>query len=154
MSKCPGAPSTIPSVLSALDPKSLKVLDSVQLPANIASRITTTRFRGHDYVYLVTSSQLLRYEWDGHSLKQDSSFGPVTYTKPGQSGGGSPTLMGDWVILNTMGLTVPMSIVAVSPGGCHAHGEYRAQHEFAAGAAQHYRRQAHRGPGQPPYLHL
>jgi hypothetical protein len=113
--QCPGGlRAAKPTVLSVVNPKTLKVLDSLTLKVDVSSRITATRFHGHNYLYLVNAAQLIRYVWDGHKLRQDSHFGPVTYIRRGQIGGGSPTLMGDWVILNTIGLKVPMSIVAIS----------------------------------------
>jgi hypothetical protein len=116
MFQCPGATTgqATPSVLSAVDPKSMTVLSSVTLADNISSRMSTTVFHGHNYVYLTTTNQFLRYEWDGHTLKQDSSWGPVTYTENGQISGGTPTVMNDWLIDNTIGITAPMSVVAVS----------------------------------------
>ncbi len=116
MLECKGAltGSAAPSILTAVDPKSLKVLDSVNLGTNISSRISTTTYQGHEYVYITSSKQMFRYEWDGHTLKKDSSWGPVNYTETGETGGGTPTVMNDWIIDNTNGITIPMHIVAVS----------------------------------------
>ena len=59
---------------------------------------------------------MLRWEWNGQKIAQDTNFGTVNYIKPGQSGGGAPTVMNDWVILNTNGIavTTTMSIVAIN----------------------------------------
>jgi hypothetical protein len=116
MYQCEGALTgdAPPSVLTAIDPNSLTVLSSVTLGSNISSRISTTVYHGHTYVYVTSTDQFFRYEWDGHTLAQDSSWGPVTYPQDGQVGGGTPTPMNDWLIDNTNGLTTPMSIVAVS----------------------------------------
>jgi hypothetical protein len=116
MLQCKGANTgkATPSVLSVIDPKTLKVLDTLQLSENISSRMSTTIYRGHDYAYITSSKQLFRYEWDGQTLKQDSSWGPVSYTERGEVGGGTPNVMGDWITENTNGVTIPMHIVAVS----------------------------------------
>jgi hypothetical protein len=113
---CKGAETgkATPSVLSVIDPKTFKVLDSLQLSENISSRMSTTTYRGHDYAYITSSKQLFRYAWDGHTLKQDSGWGPVSYTERGEVGGGTPNVMGDWITENTNGITIPMHIVAVS----------------------------------------
>jgi hypothetical protein len=75
-----------------------EVLDELQLAGNFPSRVTTTSFQGHQYIYLVNlKGQLLRWEWDGKTITEDSSFGPVDYLQTGQQGGGAPTVMGDWV---------------------------------------------------------
>lgn len=103
-----------PSVLSAIDPETFEVLDSVVLENNIGSRISTTNFQGKDYVYLTNTSQFFRYEWNGSNLTFDATWDPANYTEYGQVGGGTPTVMGDWIIDNTNGLAIPMSIVAVS----------------------------------------
>ncbi|MFF4583798.1 hypothetical protein [Streptomyces sp. NPDC001389] len=116
MYKCKGALTgqATPSVLAVLDSKSLKVLDSVELQDNISSRISTAVFRAHEYVYITSTNQLFRYAWDGDELTKDTTWGPVTYPQRGQTGGGTPTPMNDWIIENTNGITKPMSIVAVS----------------------------------------
>jgi hypothetical protein len=114
---CPGAPgSAPPSVLVAVDPDKLKVLDWINLPDNISGRVTTTVFEGHKYAYVTATKKIYRYEWDGEQLKQDSSWGPVTYTKPGQGQAGASAVMNDWVTLSTNGnpAEVPMSVVAIS----------------------------------------
>jgi hypothetical protein len=109
----PGVPAA-PSVLSAVDPDTFEVLDSVVLDENIGSRFSTTNFQGQDYVYLTDTSSFFRYKWDGSELTLDTSWGPAVYTKAGQIGGGTPTVMGDWIIGNTNGLTIPMGVAAVS----------------------------------------
>ena len=114
---CPGGPEAAPpSVLVAVNPDTLEVLDWIQLPDNISGRVTTTEFGGHKYAYVTGTSQIYRYEWDGNKLKQDPDWGPVTYTKEGQGQSGAAVVMGDWVILSTNGnpAEVPLSVVAIS----------------------------------------
>ncbi len=116
--KCPGAPASGgPSVLSVVDPKTWKVLDWVQAKENSAGRISATQYHGKDYAYFAGTSSLYRYVWDGKNITLDTSWGPVSYLKPGQTGAGAVVLAGDWVILSTNGIPtskVPLSVVAVS----------------------------------------
>jgi hypothetical protein len=116
--KCPGAPASGgPSVLSVVDPKNWKVLSWVQAKENSAGRISTTQYHGKDYAYFAGTSSLYRYVWDGKNITLDTSWGPVSYLKPGQTGAGAVVLAGDWVILSTNGIPtskVPLSVVAVS----------------------------------------
>jgi hypothetical protein len=116
MYKCKGALTgkATPSILTAVDPEGLKVLDSVNIGTNIGSRISTAAYRGHDYVYITSSKQLFRYEWDGNTLKKDKNWGPVGYTRHGETGGGTPTPMNGWIIQNTNGIRIPMHIAAIS----------------------------------------
>lgn len=114
---CPGAPdSAPPSILGAVNPRTLKVLDWVELPNNIPGRVTTAVFKGQRYVYLTGSHQVFRYTWDGKNLKRDSTWGPVTYTAPGQGVAGAAAVMNGWVVLSTNGnpRKTPLSVVAIS----------------------------------------
>lgn len=114
---CPGAPYSAPgSVLVAVHPKNLKVLNWIQMSQNIAGRVTTTVFHGHRYIYVTGYTQVYRYEWDGTKITQDAGWGPVTYTTPGQGPAGAPVVMNDWVVLSTNGnpSTTPLSVVAIS----------------------------------------
>jgi hypothetical protein len=116
--KCPGAPASGgPSVLSVVDPKTWKVLSWVQAKENSAGRISATQYHGKDYAYFAGTSSLYRYVWNGKNITLDTSWGPVSYLKPGQTGAGAVVLAGDWVILSTNGIPtskVPLSVVAVS----------------------------------------
>jgi hypothetical protein len=114
---CTGAPESAPgSVLVAVNPQNLQVLNWVQLKDNIVGRVTTTVFNGHNYIYVTGANQILRYVWDGKQITQDSSWGPVTYTTAGQTQAGAPVVMNDWVVLSTNGnpAQVPLSVLAIS----------------------------------------
>jgi len=56
---CPGSPS----VVSMVDSKDFKILDSVQLSQIIAGRVTIAVHDGKNYLYLVGQTQAYRYEW-------------------------------------------------------------------------------------------
>jgi hypothetical protein len=112
VNKCPGAPS----VLSVIDSENFKVLDSVQLPELVGGRVTTTVHDGKNYLYAVGVNQVYRYIWDGKNITLDGSWGPVSYLKPGQTGGTAAAVMGDWVVIQTNGIpsNVSLSEVAIS----------------------------------------
>lgn len=117
--KCPGAPdSAKPSIIGTVDSKTFKVLSWTQLKGNVLGRVTTGRHQGHDYAYTTTPTQIFRYVWDGHTIKQDTTWGPVTYAKPGQTQAGAPVITGDWVVFSTNGTAskVPLSVVAIHQG--------------------------------------
>jgi hypothetical protein len=73
LSNCPNLNQTPPSTLVAVDPKTFKVLDSVQLKQMIGGRVTATQYHGRDYAYLAGSTNLYRYEWNGKNLTLDTS---------------------------------------------------------------------------------
>ncbi|MFJ9776102.1 hypothetical protein ACIRVF_33515 [Kitasatospora sp. NPDC101157] len=117
--KCPGAPSSAkPSIIGTVDPKTFKVLSWLELKGNVLGRVTTSHYKGHDYAYVTTPTQIYRYVWNGHTIKQDTTWGPVTYTKPGQTPAGAPVIMGDWVVFSNNGTpsNVPMSVYAIHQG--------------------------------------
>lgn len=80
-----------------------KILDSVQLPEIVAGRVTTTVHDGKNYLYAVGVTQVYRYEWNGKNLTLDNSWGPVSYLKPGQTGGTAASVMGDWSLFKQTG---------------------------------------------------
>lgn len=57
VNECPGAPS----VLSVVDSKNFKILDTVQLPELVGGRVTTTVHDGKNYLYAVGVTQVYRY---------------------------------------------------------------------------------------------
>jgi hypothetical protein len=58
-------------------------------------------YYGKDYAYLPGTTSLYRYEWNGKKLSLDPTWGPVPYLLSGQTPAPAPTIMGDWVILQT-----------------------------------------------------
>lgn len=110
--KCPGPAST----MVAVDSKTFKVLDYIQLKQLIGGRITATQYHGKDYAYLAGTTELYRYQWDGKKLSLDTSWGPVSYLLPGQTAASACGIMGDYVLCQTNGSPskVPLSVFAVS----------------------------------------
>ena len=117
---CPH-PETAPnSVIAAVDPTTLKILDWIEMPEMVGGRDTLAVYEGHTYLYLVARTKVYRYEWDSQAKKLalDTAWGPVPYLEPGQTGGSAPAIMGDWVVFQTNGSpsSAPMSVVAIHQG--------------------------------------
>jgi hypothetical protein len=116
------ADSFVPSELVAVDPRTLRVKAATLAPKFIAARITSVRYHGKDYIYLVGPQDLYRYVYAHGKLKLDPTWGPVPYLKPGQTPGTAPMVMNNWVVVQTNGLPIlpgnpepaPMSVVAVN----------------------------------------
>jgi hypothetical protein len=105
---CPD-PQDIPnSVIVAIDPRTLKVIDQIQAPQPIGGRITSVRIKGKDYIYLAGSTQIFRYLYAGGRLSLDTTWGPVTYLDPasGQTVASAVVVMNDWVVFADNGQPV------------------------------------------------
>jgi len=105
------------SHLVAVDPDTLEVLDDLSLPEPATVPHIITMFEGKIAIYIGVDSGALRYFWDPATkkLSQDPSW-VVKPMQKGQSTSDAPSLMGDWIILQTNGIgskTVASSIVAV-----------------------------------------
>ena len=113
---CPHPSQVPPSVMVAINPKTLKVIAQITLPQMIGGRITTTVYHGKDEIYLPGTSKLYRYTYHNGSFALDSSWGPVPYLKSGQTAGSAMAVLGNYVVTMTNGqpTSTPMSVVAVS----------------------------------------
>jgi hypothetical protein len=91
-------------MLVAVDPKTLKILDSVEMPEPSSVPHSITTFDGETAIYAVAEEHALRYFWDPASKKltQDPSW-VVPYLDPGQTNGAAPAIMGDWIVIQTNG---------------------------------------------------
>ncbi len=107
------------SQVTAIDPDTMRVLDTITLTQQIGGRNPLTVYNGHLYTYMVGGTNVVRVEWDPDTqrLTQDKSWYP-SYLLKGQGQGAAPCIMGKWVIFNTNGGpgTRAMSIVAVNQG--------------------------------------
>lgn len=106
------------SELVAVDPDTLEILDHVSLPEPATVPHIITMFEGKIAIYIGVNSGALRYFWDPATkkLSQDTSW-VVSPMKKGQTTSDAPSLLGDWIILQTNGIgseTVASSIVAVN----------------------------------------
>jgi hypothetical protein len=115
--KCPNPADTPPSVMVAINPKTLKVIAQITLPEMIGGRVTTASFDGKNYIYLPGTKSLFRYTFMNGKFQADPTWGPVPYLRSGQTAGSAVAVMGDYVVLMTNGgapTSTPMSVVAVS----------------------------------------
>jgi hypothetical protein len=106
-----------PSTMVAVDPKTLEVLDQIDLPEPSTTPHVVSMFEGRIAIYVGVDSGAMRYFWDPASkkLSRDESW-TVSPMEKGQTTSDAPSLMGEWIILQTNGLgskTVASSIVAV-----------------------------------------
>ena len=115
--QCPDPSDVPPSVMVAVDPESLDVIDQITLPEMMGGRVTTATYDGKTYIYLPGTKSLYRYTFENGAFAQDTTWGPVPYLKPGQTAGSAMAAMGDYVVAMTNGgapTSTPMSVVAVS----------------------------------------
>ena len=114
---CPHPTQVPPSVMVAINPKTLKVLAQITLPEMIGGRITTTTYQGKNMIYLPGATKLYRYTYQHHSFAPDHTWGPVPYLKSGQTAASAMAVIGGYVVAMTNGgapTPTPMSVVAVS----------------------------------------
>ncbi len=113
---CPDPTQVPPSVMVAINPKTLKVIAQITLPEMIGGRITTTVYDGKDLIYLPGATKLYRYTYHNGSFALDSSWGPIPYLKSGQTPASAMAVIGNYVVTMTNGqpTSTPMSVIAVS----------------------------------------
>jgi hypothetical protein len=102
-------PAEVPnSIIVAINPRTLKVIDQTEAPQLIGGRLTAVRFKGKDYVYIAGSTQIFRYRYAGGHLSPDRTWGPVTYLDPnsGQTNASAVVVMNDWVVFADNGTPV------------------------------------------------
>ncbi|HET8971543.1 MAG TPA: hypothetical protein VFN19_10810, partial [Candidatus Nanopelagicales bacterium] len=115
--QCPDPASAPASVLVAIDPSTLKVIAQTTLPEMMGGRVTTTVRDGRSLIYLPGATKLYRYTYADGTFQQDTSWGPVSYLKDGQTAASAMAVIGDQVIGMTNGgapTATPMSVFAVS----------------------------------------
>ncbi len=105
------------SILVAVDPATLEVLDQLMMPEPSTTPHTITMLDGRIAIYTGVDSGALRYFWDpkARKLSQDTTW-VVHPMAEGQTTSDAPSMMGDWIILQTNGLgskVTASSIVAV-----------------------------------------
>ena len=119
MASClPASGSNPNSVFVAADPTTLKNLDSIKIDQNVTARTVAVKHNGEIYIYGNGAKSLVRVIWDPktQTLTQDKSWEPKVIL-PGQTGGASPVVMGDWVIADSNAnpsTKTPQCVFAVS----------------------------------------
>ncbi len=105
------------SILVAVDPNTLAVLDTLHLPEPASSPHIIAMYQGRIAIYIGMNTSARRYFWDPatRQLSADSSW--VLYPmQPGQTTATAPTMVGDWVAFQLNGAgseTVASSILVV-----------------------------------------
>lgn len=117
----PDAKPIIPIMVS-INPHTLHVIDTLQLPAVVAGRPTTTRFGGNDYVYFATTAAsptvgttARRYLIQNGKFYPDSSWNPGIL--PGLLYGTAVAIMNDWFVVQNNTLPTgpsPLTVVAIN----------------------------------------
>ena len=133
---CPH-PQLVPnSVVVAIDPRTLEVIDQTVAPELIGGRITATDFENHSYIYLTGQKTVYRYIYEDRRLRRDDSWNPGTVVLSGQSGPTAVAVMNDWVVFETNALPAgtPLSVVAISQAD--ASRQFRSQPFAAVGSPQ------------------
>jgi hypothetical protein len=106
------------AVLVAVDPDTLEVIDSIDLPQPSTTPHIITMYGDQIAIYVSMNTLLQRYFWDPdtQTLSQDESW-EATPTVEGQTTPDAPGVIGDWIVVQTNGLgsnTVSSSVVAVN----------------------------------------
>jgi hypothetical protein len=113
---CPD-PADVPnSVVVAIDPRTLEIIDQGVAPEPIGGRITATVFENQFYAYLTGKTTVFRYIYKDRRLTLDTSWGPGTIVLPGQNGPTAAAVINDWVIVQTNDrpAATPMSVIAIN----------------------------------------
>lgn len=113
---CTDSENVPASILITVNPKTMKIIDNITLPAFAGARPTITRYRGVDYVYLLeNTSNVVRYAVRNGTLELDTAWTPDPVPYPGQTTGGSVIIFGDWIIgaTNTAPATGPLTVFAI-----------------------------------------
>jgi len=106
------------SQLTAVDPDTLEVLDSIELPEPATAPHIVTRFEGRIAIYIGMNTMVQRAFWDSATKKLalDDSW-VIHPIQKGQSTPAAPTVIGDWVVAQLNGIgsdTVASSVVVAS----------------------------------------
>lgn len=115
---CPD-PSDVPaSILVSVNPKTMKVIDNITLPAPVGARPTITKFHGKNYVYLLEPTTAIRYEVKNGKFILDTSWNPGTITLSGQTLCTSFVVINDWVVAqtNTLPASTALDVIAINQG--------------------------------------
>jgi hypothetical protein len=105
------------SVLVALNPDTLEVLDMLQLPEPAPSPHIVTKFNDRIAIYIGMNQSVRRYFWDPAAKKLSADESWVVYPiQKGQTTATAPSVIGDWILAQLNGAgskEVSSSIVAI-----------------------------------------
>ena len=122
--KCPHPEDVPNSIIVAINPRGLQVIDVIEAQEFIGGRLTSVQFEGKNYIYVAGSTKVFRYLYQNEYLSLDTSWGPVVYLDPasGQTGASAVVVMNDWVVFenNNTPVTSPtapspwLSVMAIN----------------------------------------
>jgi hypothetical protein len=96
---CPNARNVPASNLITVNPKTMKIIDKITLPAFAGARPSITRYHGVDYVYLLEKlSNAVRYSVKNGILKLDTGWTPAAVPYPDQTTGASLIVFNNWIL--------------------------------------------------------
>jgi hypothetical protein len=106
------------SQLVAVDPRTLEVLQDIQLPEPATAPHIVTTFEGRIAIYVPMDTMVQRAFWDpaAKKLSLDESW-VIHPMQKGQSAAAAPTVVGDWIAVQLNGIgsdTVASSVVVAS----------------------------------------
>lgn len=106
------------SHLCAVHPDTLEVLDDIPLPEPATAPHIVTEYDGRIAIYIPTSTSVMRCFWDpiARELTTDDSW-VMKPMKPGQGTATAPTMIGEWVAVQTNG--APTNKIASSIAVAH-----------------------------------
>lgn len=124
---CPDPTDVPASILVSVNPRTMKVVDNITLPAPVGARPTIGIFHGKNYVYLLEPTTAIRYEVNDGKFILDPTWNPGTITLDGQTLCTSFVVMNDWVVAqtNTLPASTALDVIAIHQGD--ASKQYRAQ---------------------------
>jgi hypothetical protein len=110
-------PNDVPnSMIVAIDPQELAIIDRIEAPEFIGGRLTTARFQDRDYVYVAGTKTAFRYLFADGRFTLDASWDPGPLYQPGQTSATAMVVLNDWIIVQTNAApaTAPLSVIAIS----------------------------------------
>lgn len=115
---CPDPSDVPPSILVSINPKKMKVIDQITLPAPVGARPTIGRFQCNEYVYLLEPTTAIRYAVKKGKFILDRSWNPGTITLDGQTLCTSFVVINDWVVAqtNTLPASTALDVIAINQG--------------------------------------
>lgn len=92
------------SHLCAVDPETLEVLDDMPMPEPATAPHIIAAYEGRIAIYIPTVSSVIRCFWDpaSRTLSMDESW-VMKPMKPGQATATAPTMIGEWIAVQTNG---------------------------------------------------
>jgi hypothetical protein len=115
--KCDNARDVPRSFLVSVNPRTMRIIDTITLPAPAGARPTITRYHGVDYVYLLeNTSNAVRYAVHNGIFKLDAGWTPPAVPYPDQTTGGSLIVMNDWIVgaTNTIPAAGALTVFAIN----------------------------------------